>query len=97
MTELEARYIFIENFDEYTSSGDMAMTENIFIEILKELNIIDSDNIKNIIYEYEIFFDSEPNEIIQIHGWYPISTDRIRHPEKIQHYIDIGLLRRIQK
>lgn len=43
-------------------------------------------------YEYEMFFDSE-----QIHGWYPISTDRIRHPEKTDHYIETGLLRKIKR
>lgn len=48
-------------------------------------------------YEYEMFFDSEPNEPMQIHGWYPIATDRIRHPEKIDHYIEKGLLRRYTK
>jgi hypothetical protein len=48
-------------------------------------------------YEYEMFFDSKPDELVQIHGWYPIATDRIRNPEKIDHYIETGLLRRIPK
>lgn len=47
-------------------------------------------------YEYEMLFNSEPNEPIQIHGWYPIATNRIRKPEKIDYYIKTGLLRRIQ-
>jgi len=46
-------------------------------------------------YEYEIFLDSEPGESVQIHGWYPITTEMIRHPEKIDEYIKTGLLRRI--
>lgn len=44
-------------------------------------------------YEYEMFFDDDGP--ISIHGWYPISTDRIKHPEKIEEYIAKGLLRRI--
>ena len=46
-------------------------------------------------YEYEMFFDDDGP--ISIHGWYPISTDRIKHPEKIEEYIAKGLLRRIEK
>lgn len=45
-------------------------------------------------YEYEMFFNSEPSEPCQIHGWYPVATDRIRNPEKIEEYIQKGLLRR---
>lgn len=46
-------------------------------------------------YEYEMFFDDDGP--ISIHGWYPISTDRIKHPEKIEEYIAKGLLRKIEK
>lgn len=46
-------------------------------------------------YEYEMFFKSEPNDFLKIDGWYPIATDRIKHPEKIEEYIQKGLLRRI--
>jgi len=48
-------------------------------------------------YEYEMFFNSEPSEPCQIHGWYPIATDRIRNPEKIEEYIQKGLLRKKSK
>lgn len=47
------------------------------------------------IYEYEIYFDSEPGESIQIQGWYPIETDRIIHKDRIPKYIESGLLRKI--
>lgn len=46
-------------------------------------------------FEYEMFFDDDGP--ISIHGWYPISTHRIKHPEKIEEYIAKGLLRRIVK
>lgn len=46
-------------------------------------------------YEYELFFKSEPTDFCKIDGWYPIATDRIRHPERIGKYIQNGLLRRI--
>lgn len=48
-------------------------------------------------YEYEMFFDSKPGEFIQMNGWVPIATDMIKHPERIPHYIEAGLLRKIEK
>jgi len=45
-------------------------------------------------FEYEIFFKSTENDFVKIDGWYPIATDRIVRPEKIDHYIETGLLRR---
>lgn len=47
-------------------------------------------------FEYEMFFKSEPDDFCKIDGWYPIATERIRKPEKIQHYLEIGLLRKIR-
>lgn len=44
-------------------------------------------------YKYEMYLDSKPHESIQIHGWYPITYDRIKDPSKIDHYIETGLLR----
>lgn len=46
-------------------------------------------------YEYELFFKSEPHDSTKIDGWYPIATDRIKHPHLIEKYIESGLLRRI--
>lgn len=47
-------------------------------------------------YEYEIFFQSQSDDIVKIDGWIPIATERIRYPEKIEKYIKNGLLRRIK-
>ena len=44
-------------------------------------------------YEYEYLFRSEENEPCPINGWYPIATERIKHPEKIPEYITKGILR----
>ncbi|MBW1298017.1 hypothetical protein [Aquimarina litoralis] len=46
-------------------------------------------------YEYEMFFSSNPNDMIKIDGWIPIDTDRIEKADKINEYIEIGLLRKI--
>jgi len=46
-------------------------------------------------YEYEMFFKSEPTDACKIDGWYPIATDRIRNPDKIDQYIKNGLLRKL--
>ncbi len=48
-------------------------------------------------YEYEMFFQSEGNDIIKIDGWYPIETARIHEPENIEKYIKNGILRKIKK
>ena len=48
-----------------------------------------------VVYEYEYLFRSDEGEPCPIDGWYPIATDRIRQPERIQEYIDKGILRRI--
>ncbi len=47
-------------------------------------------------YEYEMFFSSNPNDMIKIDGWIPIQTDKIDKDDKIQEYIDIGLIRKIE-
>lgn len=46
-------------------------------------------------YEYEMLFNSDEGEICPIDGWFPISTDRIKHPEKVSEYIERGILRKI--
>ncbi|WP_299441283.1 hypothetical protein [uncultured Aquimarina sp.] len=48
-------------------------------------------------YEYEMFFSSNPNDMIKIDGWIPIDTGKIEKADKIAEYIEIGLLRRIEK
>ncbi|WP_378176390.1 hypothetical protein [Aquimarina sp. SS2-1] len=48
-------------------------------------------------YEYEMFFSSNPNDMIKIDGWLPIDTGKIEKADKIQEYIEIGLLRKIEK
>lgn len=47
-------------------------------------------------YEYEMFFSSNPNDMIKIDGWVPIDTEKIGQLEKISDYIEIGLLRKIE-
>ncbi len=48
-------------------------------------------------FEYEMFFKSEPDDFCKIDGWYPIATDRIKNQEKIEKYIESGLLRKIRQ
>ncbi len=48
-------------------------------------------------YEYEMFFSSNPNDMIKIDGWIPIDSRKIEKADKIQEYIEIGLLRKIEK
>lgn len=48
-------------------------------------------------FEYEMLFKSDPYNTIQLNGWYPIATNRIKHPEKIEEYIKQGVLRKITK
>ncbi|MBQ0734138.1 hypothetical protein [Aquimarina celericrescens] len=45
-------------------------------------------------YEYEMFFSSNPNDMIKIDGWIPIETEKIGKSDKISEYIEIGLLRK---
>ncbi|MDH7444179.1 hypothetical protein [Aquimarina sp. 2201CG14-23] len=48
-------------------------------------------------YEYEMFFSSNPNDMIKIDGWIPIDTKKIEKINKIKEYIEIGLLRKIER
>jgi hypothetical protein len=50
-----------------------------------------------LVFEYEMFFKSKEDDFCKIDGWYPIATDMIVRPEKIEHYIETGLLRRVVK
>ena len=47
-------------------------------------------------YEYEMFFCSNPIDLIKIDGWIPIQTNKLGDKEKINLYIGIGLLRKIE-
>ena len=47
-------------------------------------------------YEYEMFFSSNPNDLIKIDGWIPIQTNKLGDKERINQYIEIGLLRKIE-
>ncbi len=47
-------------------------------------------------FEYEMFFSSNPNDMIKIDGWIPIETERINELDKISEFIEIGLLRKIK-
>ncbi|WP_152537332.1 hypothetical protein [Aquimarina pacifica] len=55
---------------------------------------VNSGNFKE--YEYEMFFRSNPNDMIKIDGWIPIETEKIGKADKIMEYIEIGLLRKIE-
>lgn len=47
-------------------------------------------------YEYEMFFSSNPNDLIKIDGWLPIGTNMIQQSGKIEEYLETGLLRKIK-
>lgn len=51
----------------------------------------------NIVFEYEMFFESNKYDSIKIDGWYPIANERIRNIDKIDEYIEKGWLRKIIK
>ncbi len=57
-------------------------------------SLVHKNNAKN--YEYEMFFSSNPNDMIKIDGWVPIETEKIGKSDKIKEYIAIGLLRKIE-
>ena len=48
-------------------------------------------------FEYEMFFSSNPNDLIKIDGWIPIDTNKIEQLDKVEEYIEIGLLRKRNK
>ncbi|GAA3509735.1 hypothetical protein GCM10022393_23200 [Aquimarina addita] len=48
-------------------------------------------------FEYEMFFSSNPNDMIKIDGWLPIDTAKIEKADKIDEYVKIGLLRKIER
>jgi len=56
-----------------------------------------SDNTSTSEPKYEAYFDSDPDDPIQIFGWYPIPMEKIKDPERIDEYIEQGLLREIDK
>ena len=76
-----------------------------FIKYLKDL-----DDLKNVYhaitdkelefseieYEYEMFFKSEPNDVVIMDGWIPIETSQIKNKDKIPMHIKTGLLRKIK-
>ena len=76
-----------------------------FIKYLKDL-----DDLKNVYhaitdyelefsdreYEYELFFKSEPNDVVIMDGWIPIETSQIKNKDKIPMHIKTGLLRKIK-
>lgn len=47
-------------------------------------------------YEYEMFFKSEPDDFCKIDGWLPVETSMIRNQDKIESYIERGILRKIK-
>ncbi len=64
----------------------------------KVKNSMNSTSVKNgsMDYEYEMFFSSNPNDMIKIDGWIPIETNKIGTSDKISEYIEIGLLRKVE-
>lgn len=65
-------------------------------EIIEYLNFYLNKNNSKSLYEYELYFNDD-SQFCSIHGWYPIATDRIKNPEKIDEYIKSGILRKITK
>jgi len=66
-------------------------------ELIKSFSEIITPISENMYYDYEMFFKSTKSDFVKIDGWYPIATDRILKPEKIDHYIKTGLLRRVSE
>ncbi len=80
------------------------ITEESYLEAKKIVDTYESEQLnKHIVsgslpdFEYEMFFKSEPDDFCKIDGWYPIATDRIKNQEKIEKYIESGLLRKIRQ
>lgn len=57
------------------------------------MNLDENDN------SYEMLFRSNPNDKIKIDGWIPVKKDQIRklNEAKIEEYVAMGLLRKIEK
>ncbi len=81
-----------ENFNVDDIADKLA---DFFLEKVNNSNVGDNDSSSDDIFEYEMFFKSEPDDLCKIDGWYPISTSRIKNQEKIEEYISTGILRKI--
>ena len=51
---------------------------------------------KEMEFEYEMFFESKDSDFCKIDGWLKIDSDIIKDKSKINHYIEVGLLRQIK-
>jgi hypothetical protein len=81
-----------ENFNVDDTADKLA---DFFLEKVNNSSVGDNDSSSDDIFEYEMFFKSEPDDFCKIDGWYPISTSRIKNQEKIEEYISTGILRKI--
>lgn len=99
---------YLELFQFFYNKHGLTLTDDQLDEIVFEVDkITNYQSQKSLVtgedqnetdeYEYEMFFDSHPGERVQMHGWYPIATERIKRPEKIPEFIKSGLLRKIKK
>jgi hypothetical protein len=52
-----------------------------------------SQDITESVPEFEIFLKSDPEDVIQINGWYPEYRKNIKNQKDIPKYIEMGLLR----
>ena len=89
---LDAEYLLDVYKGAYKDVGGLEMDDDFILSLrdLKEGAVLPEPE-----YEYEMFFKSKPTDFCKIDGWYPIATDRIRNPNKIDQYIKNGLLRKL--
>ncbi len=48
-------------------------------------------------YEYEMKFNSSPNDLIKIDGWNKININYLKFPDKLDEYIEKGIVRKVVK
>lgn len=46
--------------------------------------------------KYEVFFKSRANDKIRIDGWVPVDTSIIQEVDRIEEYIEKGIIRKIK-
>jgi len=77
-------------------SSKIEIVQKRMVDKIKTRPNMGSTDGRSTYYEYEMFFSSNPNDMIKIDGWIPIETARIGKLDKIEQYIDMGILRKIE-
>jgi len=92
--EITIEIIKNSTIDDYSKNAKYTFSEEQMNKAIDDLvKLLAIPDVSPCNYEYEYLFRSEENEPCPINGWYPITTERIKHPEKIPEYLANGILR----